>query len=126
MSLDTTQSQSAAPISVFADDFPNWAMLCIGSDVPTTVFAKNGVLPDVERWLRWMLYGGCRPSANKRSIHAEGVNTIAAVQNFLCRMLDASIGQLDFDNPVHFALIERATRPLPPVYNKHRHARDES
>jgi hypothetical protein len=121
MTLETTQAETRSPISVFADTFPNWAMVCIGMEIPEATYRKNGVLKDVERWLCWMLYGGNRPYANKRSIHAA-----ATVQDILCRTLDETIGELDFDDPTHFALIERVTRPLPAVRIKRRQAADES
>jgi hypothetical protein len=109
MTLETAQI-TQTPTSVFSDGFTNWAVLCIGMDIP---YGLAGVQKDVERWLFWLLDGGSRPHANKRSTDAEGVNVLIVVQDFLCRSLDANIDQINFHDPVHYALVERATRPLP-------------
>lgn len=76
-------------------------------------FGLPGVRVDVERWLSWMLAGGSRPKATIRSVNANGVNAYALTQDVVCATLDHFIRSIDWDNPTHFKLIERATRPSP-------------
>lgn len=76
-------------------------------------FGLAGVRTDVDRWLSWMLAGGSRPSANKRAVNAGGINAIRTTQDTLCALLEPYYEALDINNPQHFALLERATRPLP-------------
>lgn len=76
-------------------------------------FGLNGVQQDVESWLSWMLVGGSRPKTNKRTTNAEGVNAYLAAQDVLCAVLDQHARLIAWNNKAHFALIERATRPLP-------------
>jgi hypothetical protein len=76
-------------------------------------FELPGVQEDVKRWLSWTLAGGTRPKLTKRTTCANGINGYATTQDAVCAVLDRYAGGIDWDNPDHFKLIERATRPLP-------------
>jgi hypothetical protein len=68
---------------------------------------------DVERWLDWMLTGGTRPKSTVRATNVNGTNAYRTTQDVVCMMLDHYLACIDWDNPTHFKLIERATRRLP-------------
>lgn len=105
------QSMNAITLPDFADGpLAQIAMSVIGEIIN---YGLAGVRQDVERWLNWMLAGGSRPSANKRAINAGGVNAIRTAQDTLCALLEPYYAAFDFNNPQHFALLERTTRPLP-------------
>ena len=72
-------------------------------------FGLTGVQKDATAWLTWMLAGGTRLRPNKRSLT---VDAYGITQSTLCLALEPYYGAIDWDNPQHFALIERATRPL--------------
>lgn len=72
-------------------------------------FGLTGVQKDTTAWLNWMLNGGAKLRANKRSL---AVNAYGITQSTLCLALEPYYGSIDWDNPQHYALIERATRPL--------------
>lgn len=77
-------------------------------------FALSGVRGDVHTWICWMLVGGSRPRANKRTTSAGGVNAIRVTQDSLCEALEPYYDLFDMGNQHHFSLLERITRPLPP------------
>jgi hypothetical protein len=75
-------------------------------------YGLSGVKGDVERWLSWILASGTRPQPTKRSLFANGVDAYATTQDAICAVLSRLANVLDWNNPRHFWLIERATRPL--------------
>lgn len=72
-------------------------------------FGLTGIEKDATAFLTWMLVGGKRRRANKRSL---AVNAYGVTQSTLCMALEPFYNDIDWNNPLHFALIERATRPL--------------
>lgn len=72
-------------------------------------FGLPGITKDATAFLTWMLVGGERRRANKRSLR---INAYGVSQNTLCLALEPFYDFIDWANPEHFALIERATRPL--------------
>lgn len=71
------------------------------------------VRDEVEKWLNWMLIGGHRPKAYRWVVSVRGINAIRTTQDLLCEALEPYYHDFDLNNPTHFAVLERATRPLP-------------
>ena len=108
MTLDATTAPSITTIPDLASHYGELLEM-IGSLVD---FGLRGVKDDVERWLTWVLTSGTRPQPTKRAMFANGINAYATTQDAVCAVLDRLAHTLDWDNPIHFWLIERATRPL--------------
>lgn len=73
----------------------------------------RGVHKDIDNFLSWMLVGGKRPTFTLRTTNIGGVNGYQAAQDTLCEALNEFHDRFDWDDRMHFALLERATRPLP-------------
>lgn len=111
--MTLTQIGNTLVLPDFADsDFDQLVLAKIGRQVD---LERSVLGADVTAWLHWMLLGGYRPKANQHAVFADGgVNAIRLTQNTLCAALDPYYNALFASgDPTHFALVERATRPLP-------------
>lgn len=76
-------------------------------------FGLPNVKDDVDHWLGWMLEGGSRPKPTMRTAYANGTNGYCITQDAVCSVLQRHAHLLGWNDPAHFKLIERATRPSP-------------
>jgi hypothetical protein len=110
MSLAIMSDGRVDPLSIADSNFDQEVLRRIAESVDLNL---PGVDVDVDRWLTWMIVGGTRPKANKRTVNANGVNGIRTTQDRLCDALEPYYPHFDMDTTLHVALLERATRPLP-------------
>lgn len=101
-----TLAQRMAGIRLTDPAFASLVIEVAGQEIN---FSLTGVQKDATVWLNWMLVGGTHLRANKRSL---AVNAYGITQSTLCLALEVYYDTIDWDYPLHFALIERATRPL--------------